>query len=396
MRISHLVKSYPGLGSPAEGSIDLEGPYVYSRAALVGAIAALEFAIENDDLHLKKLDVEISIEVPCPPICNAYYRQTGSVTIMKDRSLPESEQVHRVADTVLQLLKMQMKGVPFPPAAPQAGSDPLPPFVKHDMLSYGTVIVNDAMADTYLYLAKTRNYFFETLFAPAKAPASEEVPADVITEINSLFHFWDHWHPNDRLDLSKSWDIPKLDAGVGLIKLAHAVIQNHPSLAALLFMVLAHEYAHSLLTWDKEVGKNVGRDLLEHFTEDVPPDSVPSVAPLIAFSQDLLRRDQQVFASWQAEIASDMLGLQWYRMLLPEAKDDVIKALVIEALIFSLIEIYNAQRYSAADLSHPPPLVRFLLNEWVCSNTPGWRHPRDFGLMVEAVNTIMAIRSQCS
>jgi hypothetical protein len=394
IKITTYVKRYPGL-SLAEITVDPVGLYVYSRAALLAAIAALVHALENDKLQLKKFELEMSIEIPCPPLFNAYYRPLGSVFIEKDRSLPESEQVDQIVDKILRLLKM--KGTPFTAlGTPTVGrnSNLWQPFEKHGELTYGTIRVSDALADTYLYLGQTRKYLFETLFVSSKGAASEKVPPEVIIEINSLFHFWDQWRPKHRLDLSKS-DIPNFDASIEPIKLANLVIKNHPSLAALLFMVLAHEYGHSQRALDPEAGKEVGRDLLKHFIEDVSPDCVPGVAPLFDFCQDLLRSNQEVFASWQAEIASDILGLQWYMMLLPQAKEDIFKALVVQTLIFSIIEVYNARRYSVADFAHPAPVIRFFLNTWFCSNALGWKYPRDFFVMAEAIGTIIAIRSQC-
>jgi hypothetical protein len=59
MRTDVFVKWYPGL-SLAEISVDPVGLYIYSRAALLGAIAALNVALENDRLRLGKLELEIS------------------------------------------------------------------------------------------------------------------------------------------------------------------------------------------------------------------------------------------------------------------------------------------------------------------------------------------------
>ena len=118
------------------------------------------------------------LEVPCPPLFNAF-----------SKSVPS--------------LKLSAKSL-------QGVSDVAEAFAHPERLgegnfSDGTIEVNDATACTVLHISQTRRYFLQAMRQPhpgkfgglfsGNQKNEEDIPPKVISEISGLFSAWERWSP---------------------------------------------------------------------------------------------------------------------------------------------------------------------------------------------------------
>ena len=196
-----------------------------------------------------------------------------------------------------------------------------------------------------------------------------DIPKTVIAEINSLYCAWERWHPDTKLDLSRSKGVPVIPTGSKPEDLFHMVRAKGRDLLCLLFFVLCHEYGHLLMDHNKDIRQTVRRtagDLLKraNCSRHAGNPHVSRPCWLCKYSK--------TFTTWQSELGADIIALDTIRQVIPDAKDDIVIALAMLSIIQNLIETYSLIKYKKCSRSHPVSFHRYMAWMYHITRFPGW------------------------
>lgn len=370
IEIALEVKMQPGLAITDIPALTVlpDGKYAYARAALHAAISMFgTYCVK------KELIPKVILEVPCPPLFNAFSKSVLSLNL-NAQSLQGVSNVNEVLTHPEQLGKDNFKD--------------------------GIIKVNDATACTVLHISQTRHYFLQAMrqlnevkFARSfsgKQKDEECIHPKVISEINGLFNTWERWSPQKTLDLSKSQDVPRIQAGAGLKDLIHLVIEHDLELVTLLLIILSHEYGHLMINSDRNLRQGYYercRFLLYGLEKSVGNE------PSYAESCNLLQSNKNIFAAWQSEIAADMVALDFCSQILSNEKDTVYNALGILCLLLAIIEIYAKREYFGFSDSYPESSLRYILHLTYLTDYLGWPKEKSLLLGNEALSTLQKLKN---